>query len=59
MVDKQAPARAEVMTALEHENFCRWPDHRDCCGATVEDCTCNVDLNVRTLERSGWLELAD
>jgi hypothetical protein len=53
--DVLVPSRADVMAALEHENFCRWPVHRDCCGVTVEDCTCNVDLNVRALERLGWL----
>lgn len=47
------PTRGEVMLALEHEDFCPWPHHRDCCNVTVEDCTCNVDLNVRMLELSG------
>jgi hypothetical protein len=54
-VSEPTPIRADVMAALEHENFCRWPDHRDCCGVTVEDCTCNVDLNIRALERLGWM----
>jgi hypothetical protein len=55
--DVPVPSRADVMAALDHENFCRWQDHRDCCGVTVEDCTCNVDLNIRALERLGWLPL--
>lgn len=52
-------ARAGVLAVLEHEGFCRWPGHRDCCAATVEDCTCNADLNVRTLERLGWLRVTE
>jgi hypothetical protein len=51
--------RADVLAALEHENFCRWPDHRDCCNVTVEDCTCNVTDNLRTLERLGWLQVSE
>lgn len=54
----KVPTRSEVMLALEHENFCRWPHHRDCCRVTIEDCTCNVDLNVRMLEQCGWLKLS-
>lgn len=53
------PSRAIVLAALEHENFCRWPDHRDCCHVTVEDCTCNVDSNLWTLTRLGWLQLQE
>lgn len=51
--------RADVMAALEHESFCRWTDHRKCCGVTVEDCTCNVDSNLRTLDQLGWLRVEE
>jgi hypothetical protein len=52
-----APTRSTVATALDHEPFCRWPCHQPCCGVTVEDCTCNVTANIKTLVTCGWLQL--
>jgi hypothetical protein len=57
--DVPTPTWAAVLTVLDHERFCRWPDHQRCCETTVEDCTCNVADNVAAMRSLGWLTMTD